>query len=204
MGPRNYLISGDWPGAASRFIEKEFGNRIIAPLTLGASGDINPIYGPHIDFVNTKSYAYGVEAIGVILGEEVLRIAKNIKTFSNGSISASQRIITLPGKKGGESKLPQKKYEPGPDVDLLLSALKIGNIVFTGVAGDLMNEISVKVRKLSPFRYTYLIVHCNGSSGYFVTDYAYREGGYEVQSSRAMPGAEKVIIENLLDIINGL
>jgi hypothetical protein len=46
--------------------------------------------------------------------------------------------------------------------------------------------------------------HCNGSSGYLVTDTAYAEGGYEVSSTRAKSGAEKAIVENLLAMINDL
>lgn len=46
LGPKNYLISGDWPGAASGYVEKLFGRNFIAPVTIGASGDINPLYGP--------------------------------------------------------------------------------------------------------------------------------------------------------------
>jgi hypothetical protein len=49
-----------------------------------------------------------------------------------------------------------------------------------------------------------MITHCNGSSGYLVTDAAYAEGGYEVNSTRAKSGAEKAIIETLLSMINEL
>ena len=51
---------------------------------------------------------------------------------------------------------------------------------------------------------TYMITHCNGSSGYLVTDAAYSEGGYEVRTTRVMSGAEKGITENLVEMINGL
>ena len=85
-----------------------------------------------------------------------------------------------------------------------LSALKIGNIIFTGVSGEVMNEIGLKLKKRSPYTYTFMITHCNGSSGYLVTNDAYPEGGYEVRSTRVMAGAEKAIIENLLDMISGL
>ena len=197
MSGRNYQITADWPGAAAGYVEKEFDNTIIAPVTAGASGDINGLYGPG------EQFGY-VDITGIMVGEEVVRVAKDIKTFPYGSISASQRLITLPGKQRGKSNFPQKTYEPGPNLDVRLSALKIGNIVFTGISGEVMNEIGLDVKKLSPFKYTYVITHCNGSSGYLVTDEAYQEGGYEVRSTRAMLGAEKAIIENLIDMINGL
>ena len=197
MSGGNYQITADWPGAAARFVEGEFDNTIIAPVTAGASGDINGLYGPDTQF------GY-VDITGIMVGEEVLRVAKNINTFPYGSISASQRLITLPGKQRGRSNFPQKNYEPGPNLDVRLSTLKIGNIVFAGISGEVMNEIGLQVKELSPFKYTYVITHCNGSSGYLVTDAAYSEGGYEVRSTRAMLGAEKAIIENLINMIYGL
>ena len=43
-GGENYQITGDWPGAAARYIKKTVGNDIVVGVTAGASGDINPIY----------------------------------------------------------------------------------------------------------------------------------------------------------------
>jgi hypothetical protein len=38
------LVSGDFPGAASRYIERSLGNKAVALFTSGAAGDQNPIY----------------------------------------------------------------------------------------------------------------------------------------------------------------
>jgi hypothetical protein len=59
LGPRNYKLTNDWPGAAANYLEKALGGSAVAPIIIGASGDINPIYGPHIDFENNSSYAFG-------------------------------------------------------------------------------------------------------------------------------------------------
>jgi len=206
LGPKNYLISGDWPGAASGYIEKLSAENLMALVTIGASGDINPLYGPHIDFESNNDYAFGKDAIGEDLGKESLRVAKKIKTFSSAIINASQRVITLPAK--AEEPDPRKLQNVnGLENDSLkvrLSVLKIGNIVLTGVSGEVFNEIGVKMRNQSPYAYTFMITHCNGSSGYLITDAAYAEGGYEVNSTRAKSGAEKAIIETLLVMINEL
>ena len=202
MGPSNYLISGDWPGAAARYVEKNLGSNVIVPVTAGASGNINPIYGPHMDF--KSSYAYAVDAIGKILGDEVIRVAKGIETSSTGSVSCSQRLITLPGKKRGASNIQKGGWEPGPDIKIRLSVLKVGNVVFTGVSGEVFTQIGMKVKELSPYKNTSMITHCNGYSGYLVTDDAYAKGGYEVNSTGALAGTEKAIIVNLIDMIKKL
>ena len=206
LGPKNYLITGDWPGAASGYVEKLLGENVIAPVIIGASGDINPLYGPHIDFESNNSYAFGKDAIGEDLGKESLRVAKELKTFSTAVINASQRVISLPSKE--KEKEPGKFQQPNStendSLKVRLSVVKIGNIILTGVSGEVFNEISVKMRKQSPYAFTFMITHCNGSSGYLVTDDAYAEGGYEVNSTRAKSGAEKAIVETLLAMINEL
>jgi len=204
MGPRNYFISGDWPGATSRYIEDSLGKTVLAPIIIGASGDINPIYGPHIDFVNVNSYAYALDAIAYDLGNEVIRVAEDIKTQSPGSIEAIQRKIYLPGKDEEPNRLHHKSYDPGNNVEVRLSAIKIGNIIFAGVNGEVFNQIGVKVKNQSPYTNTFILTHCNGSCGYLVSDEAIPEGGYEVRSTSVQSGAEKGIIEGLLGMITEL
>jgi len=203
-GPKNYQITGDWPGAASRYIETELGDKVIAPVTIGASGDINPLYGPHLDYVSDyRHYSYGVESTGIILGKEVIKVAHAIRVSGAGSIDALQRIVTLPGKTD-DSKLQQPDTVSGSGLTIRLTVLKIGNIVLAGVSGEVFNEIGVELKKQSPYTNTFMITHCNGSSGYLITDKAYEEGGYEARSTRAKSGAEKALIDNLLDLINEL
>jgi neutral ceramidase len=205
LGPRNYLITGDWPGAASRYVESGFGENFVAPVTIGASGDINPLYGPHIDFEDNNAYAFGKEAIGEDLGKEVLRVSKQMNMFSGGTLDAIQRVVAVPAKKEKElGKFQQPNSTENDSLQIRLSVLRIGNIILTGVSGEVFNEISVKMRKQSPYANTFMITHCNGSSGYLVSDDAYAEGGYEVNSTRAKSGAEKAIISNLLEMINEL
>ncbi|HBL77163.1 MAG: hypothetical protein A2W90_18665 [Bacteroidetes bacterium GWF2_42_66] len=203
LGPRNYLITGDWPGAAATYLEKTLGEDVITPLIIGASGDINPLYGPHIDFEVTNSYAFGKDAIGEDLGKEAIRVANNIRTNGKGKISAIQRVIYLPPKEW-DGKTRQPESMKNDSLKVRLSAIKIGNIVLTGVSGEVFNEISVKMRAQSPYTNTFMVTHCNGSSGYLVTDDSYAIGGYEPRSTRAKSGAEKGIIENLLDMISEL
>lgn len=205
LGPKNYMITGDWPGAASHYVEKEFPENFVAPVTIGASGDINPLYGPHIDFESNSAYSFGKDAIGEDLAKVSMKAAKEMKTFSSGVINATQRVVSVPAKgEEGPANIQQPKSTEDGFLKIRLSALRIGNIILTGVSGEVFNEISVKMRKQSPYTNTFMITHCNGSSGYLVTDAAYAEGGYEVGSTRAKSGAEKAIIDNLLEMINEL
>jgi neutral ceramidase len=202
MGPRNYFISGDWPGATSRFIEDSLDYPVVSPILIGASGDINPIYGPHIDFVDVNSYAYALEAIGRDLGKEAIRVSRDIKTRSTGTIKAVQKSIYLPGKVDEPNRLHHQGYDPGNDVEVRLSVIKIGDIIFAGVNGEVFNQIGVKLKNQSPYSNTFFLTHCNGSCGYLVSDEAIPKGGYEVSSTSAQSGAETGIIEGFLQMIN--
>jgi neutral ceramidase len=203
LGPKNYYITGDWPGSASRYLEEYIGGDVVVPMIIGASGDINPIYGPHIDYEITSSYSFGKEAIAEDLGKETVRVFNNIQTTNTGKISALQRVISLPAKER-EGRYQQPESIKNNTLEVRLSALKIGGTVLAGVSGEVFNQISVKMREQSPYSNTFMVTHCNGSSGYLVTDEAYKIGGYEANSTRAKSGAEEGIIESLLEMINEL
>jgi neutral ceramidase len=53
-------ISGDIPGAASRYVEESFGGDVVALFSLGAAGDQNPVYFQQtydLRDIRTKEYA---------------------------------------------------------------------------------------------------------------------------------------------------
>jgi neutral ceramidase len=195
LGGTNFLISGDWPGVTADYAERNIANGIIALPTAGASGNLNSITGSVGDFISYNNYLLGV--IVKDLGEKVINTAKNIQTYHSRSIKASQMVIKLPVKENENAG--QKS-----DIEVRLSVMQIGNIVFAGVSGELFTEIGLKVKELSPYKNTCIITHCNGSCGYIVTDEAHREGGYEVEATRIEKGAEKAIVNNLISMINNL
>ncbi len=196
-GQENYLITGDWPGLAARFVEKDFDREVVVAVTAGASADINPIYGPNDNFRE-------IESVGMLVGEEILRVAATIQTHPNGRIEASKMTAMANGKKQFESRAPNQKLESAEPVPINLSTMKIGDIVFAGVSGELMTEIGMRIKEESPYKNTVIITHCNGASGYLCTNQAYPEGGYESMVSRVMPGTEYLISDNLKKMIRNL
>ena len=195
-GQDNYQVSGDWPGATERDLGKSFGGAVVM-VSAGASGDINPIFGPGNDFGD-------MENIGKILSDEVIRVAAETKTFPVTDLAVINQVITAKGKKTSENHNPDVSLAPGKDVTIRVGAMKIGNIVLDGISGELMNEIGLDIKKDSPFTNTFVLSHCNGTSGYLCTDEAYKEGGYEPMVSQTMPGTAGLIREGFRKINNGL
>ncbi|MCK4881333.1 MAG: hypothetical protein KAS82_11750, partial [Bacteroidales bacterium] len=196
-GQDNNQITGDWPGAAARFMNRKVGDEVVVAITAGASGDINPIYGPNNNFNE-------IEAVGYHVGKAAWETYNQVSTFPVGSVEAINSSLVLPGKKAGKDQFPQKIYESGPDVEIRLTTFRIGHLVLAGISGEVMNEIGTEIKKQSPCKNTVIITHCNGSSGYICTDKAFTEGGYEVKVSRLMPGAELPLTSQVLQMIRNL
>lgn len=198
MGQENYVISADVPGATSRWIERHFGDAVVSPWTSGAAGDQCPIYD------RAASRFNGVEAIGRILGEEVLRVAEGIETKRQAKIGAAQKTVTCPGQKfvPGPQGRKDGKFEDAASTDIRLSLLRINDIALAGVSGEVLTMIGQRLKRESKLPHTIMLTHCNGSSGYLPDDAAYQQVSYEIQTSRVRPGcAEKAIVEGLRELM---
>ena len=133
-GQDNYRITGDWPGAAARYIKEKAGKDVVVAITIGASGDINPIYGPGNSFKE-------IEAVGFHVANEAWKSAAGATMFPIIDLQAINAVMTLPGKKAGKDELPHTTYESGPDTEVRITLLKIGDLVLSGISGELMTEI---------------------------------------------------------------
>jgi hypothetical protein len=196
MGQQNLQITGDVPGATSRWVEQHYGGKVVAPWTSGAAGDQNTIYGPGNDFGP-------VADLGRILGEEVIRVAGEIKTTPRARLQGLQKVISCPGQRlVPGSKFPNHQFQDSPPVDIRLSLLMVNQIALTGVSGEVLTMIGQGLKKQSPFTHTIMATHCNGSSGYLPDDAAYQQISYEITTARVKPGcAERGIIEGLLELM---
>lgn len=220
MGPDNYQITGDLAGATSRFVEQHYAGKdhprgdqghrlrlrpaeknedVVALWTSGAAGDQNPI--------TTASGAdfYIADALGRILGEEVVRTSYAIQTTPGARIHGAQKVATCPGRKVEDGPRPRAgyKFTDAAPVNLRLSLLTLGDIAIAGVSGEVLNPIYQHLRKQAPPR-TLMITHANGSSGYIPDDAGFDQIGYEVTTSRLKPGcAENAIVSGIMEMMPG-
>src|SRR4051794_1405056 len=122
MGPDNYQITGDLAGATSRFVEQHYPGKdkirgdagprmrlrpeeksddVVAVWTSGAAGDQNP--------TSTASGEdfFMADALGRVLGEEVVRVAATVKTSPEARIRGAQQVATCPGRKVEDGPRPR-------------------------------------------------------------------------------------------------
>jgi hypothetical protein len=194
LGPRNMEISGDLPGTTSRFVEKEMGGDVVALWTSGAAGDQDPIYRVGVRHEDT-------EALGLILGEEVLRVVKSIRTSPFAALRGAQRTVSCAGRRPtrpGRQRDLKYEFADADPVQIRLSLLMLNHIAFAGVSGEVLTSIGQRLKRESPFTRTMMVTHCNGSSGYIPDDAAYERISYEIVTTRVKPGcAEDAIVRGL-------
>ncbi len=198
----NLLISGDILGLAAQFVEKIVGDNVIAPVFAGASGDINPYMRDLSPFGPESGWIPEHVLQGTMLGEEVVRTLIGIKeNLPAGMIKTDFVTIELPGK---EAKTLRNEGTDNLTNQLNITAACIGDIGFIGFGCELATEIGITIKAASPFKYTFVITHCNGTSGYLCPEYQYREGGYEIETSRFAPGAAEIAMKKALDMLYSL
>jgi hypothetical protein len=132
----------------------------------------------------------------------------NIRQFdSNIRIWGVQEMLTLPGRKRtntGREGAPGT-YEDGPDVDLRIGLLGIGNIALTSIDAEVYNIIAQKMKKASPMTNTMMVTIANGkaNSGYVISDDAYGRYTFQVLGAKIKPGnAEQAIVNGMVKLID--
>lgn len=87
--------------------------------------------------------------------------------------------------------------------DLVLQAIRVGDIVFSTMPGEMFHELGLELKKRSPFDKNFIVELANGYHSYIATEKAYSEGGYETTLDFYMnlvPGAGELIVDTLLEI----
>ena len=88
-----------------------------------------------------------------------------------------------------------------------IHGIKLGEVVFIGIPGEVFTEIGIKIKEISPSPYTAITGLFNGSIGYIPTRKAFQEGGYEIlptRYGRIGEDAEEKIIKTAQRIIEKL
>jgi neutral ceramidase len=83
-------------------------------------------------------------------------------------------------------------------VHLPVRFLQIGGMVMWSAPVELFSEISMNVRKDSPFANTFYAGYTNGWFGYLPTAKAFSEGGYEPATSPFTEAAEADLTRHVI------
>jgi len=187
--PNGYpKLSADFPGEAQSFVEMVYGGKTSSLFLQGCAGDIRP---------NLPGYPYrcadeaDIQWAGRDLGSAVVRsLARGVtreklkNRNSYYAIRVASAKVSLPGKQGR--------------VTAELMAMKIGPYLLLTMPGEPMVEYGFRLEQAIEDRAIPIIVgYANGNIGYIATAAAYDVGGYEPNTSKLLPEAETIILDEL-------
>ena len=85
-----------------------------------------------------------------------------------------------------------------------MGVLRLGEIVFAWVNGEVYSQIGMRLKAEAPASKTLIVTLANGSagSGYIYSDEAYSHLTFQVIGSRLKPGcAERKIVSTVVDLM---
>ena len=112
-----------------------------------------------------------------------------------GRSQKDTRVIAL--RIVGLADLPDEK-------ELVLTAVSVGDMVFAGFPGEPFTKVGTSVKEASKFTLTMPACCANGYEGYYPTENAFTEGGYEANSARYRRGTAEKLIEESIKLVNSL
>jgi hypothetical protein len=265
MHPINFyltgIISADFPGQASRYIEQRYDDKTIAIFSQGASGNQNPLLlGPRMALSGVRTRRPGgendkfnqpspfdrtagsvnyvadataqmdiplkpseqadykrayerasrfVETEGAIIGESAIDLFKNRmrRADSSADIWAGESAFTCPGRDRLDNSVREgalPPYKDGAAVNLKVGLLRVGDINFVRVNGEVYNDIALHLKDRAPEKQTMMVTLANGAanSGYIYSNAASSFLTFQVIGSRLKPYcAEDKIIDAALDLM---
>ncbi|MCL5279417.1 MAG: neutral/alkaline non-lysosomal ceramidase N-terminal domain-containing protein [Planctomycetes bacterium] len=209
LGTGNLTISGDVPGLAEQFVEKILGGDVVAPIFVGASGNIDPWFRVLPKINEEPGWVPEPVLLGTFLGEEVVSVYRAIRQTNSadptrsgaaGKIATNFVTLQLPARPP-EAGSTEKKQDSVP---LNVTVARLGDVAFVGLGAEVFTEIGVAIKAGSPCPHTFVITHCNGSAGYLPIKEAYVQDGYEVKSSRFGPQAAEIVVREAIRLLQDL
>jgi len=152
-----------------------------------------------------------VTMMGTLIAEKTLYLMRNdIHPVAEARIWGGQQDFTCPGRDRMDTDNPVREnamppYKDGADVNLKVSLVRIGDIYFTAVNGEVYTNIGLKLKQNAPSNKVIISTLTNGgaNSGYIYSDDAYSHLSFQVIGSRLKPGcAENKIVNAALDLMN--
>jgi neutral ceramidase len=209
LGAENRLVTGDLAGAAERFVEQYYQDKVVALWTLGPAGDQNPRYvswdtASIGDREREPGYSL-MDALGQILGEEVLQVAGRIEQMTaEARIEANERVVSCPARiPTRDTQCDDLKFQPVDSLNIHLGLVLINHFALTSVSGEVVTRIYRHLKKVSPFVNTILITLANDRVGYIVDDASYDIPTFESTNTPLKRGhAEAAIVNGLLEMMD--
>lgn len=224
------LLSADWPGLSRTYFEEKVGNvrTLFLTGTQGDSNHINYLLPAQERFPCGMRYEHAKYMARTVAETAAALFADAVPAVGE-EITAACRVIATPANLEGVEDYEgcrrfYEDYEAGrigqPHItelararrilnlrtapairSLSLTAFRVGNVLFAGFGGEAFTAYGRAVRALVPEAFVITAVCANGYAGYFPTEKAFSEGGYEANASPFTPKLESEILAGFRDML---
>lgn len=205
----DWLISRDFIHYLDDAVLINYGKDVVMLFANGAEGNINHLNYHDRDQMRNFAEAERVgkklgEYVGEALGNSVALYGKIRFACAKASIpfrSITAEEIAWAGMVIERDRniaedmfdgIPDKTYarmilemegRKEKECEILLHGMAIHNFAIVTFPGEVYAEFGLKVKELSPYRYTMIIGLANGQAGYIPDSKAFEQGGYEVRTA---------------------
>lgn len=148
-----------------------------------------------------------MQALGIILGEEVIRTMSRTENFDGTpELWGKQATITCLGRKRLDNAREgvAGQFEDGPDIDIRLGVLGIGDVAIATTNAEIYTRIGQKAIERSPMANTMYVTLANGraNSGYILDDESYGHQTFQALGTKIKAGcAEEGISKGVATLI---
>ncbi len=185
-GASNGSVSADWVGALRDKVEKE--KDVLFSYHQGGAGNVTA--GSHIK----GNPSYGYIEHGEKIADTAMAIMASLSPVSSGTIQAAEIPFTAEYKEEITSGAKKSSY---PN-KFHLNVIAIGDIAFAAMPGEPHDTLGMTVKQESPFQMTFFCGYSEGAIGYIPAEFAFKNGGYEVESTNFAKGTGESIISELI------
>jgi hypothetical protein len=201
-------ISANWIYWMERVIRGAFGPQVVVVFTAGPNGDVAQVdnRSPHQPLVGTDSQRWvggrvGAEAVKTLLSShpgafsplgfesKLLRIAR--RKPSKAHLEEALRLAAQdPGNPRStewifakEILMLEARLAKEPVADVEVQAIQVGPAVYVSNPAEYFVEYGLRIKRESPFRFTWPVELANDCVGYVPTEEALgpHGGGYETR-----------------------
>jgi neutral ceramidase len=217
------LFSADYAYALGKVLSAAKGPEFITLFTIGCAGNVN-----HVDVNRKEAQSGFGEAsrIGAVLAGQVLKTIQRAPVVPVSSIRVHSEVVKLPlpdvapqdvkwanttsATFGGPNAAPfidlvraakivEVAGRNGQPLEAEVQVIALGDqVAFVGLPGEIFAETGLTMKQDSPFPNTIVAALANGVLGYIPNRQAYRQGAYEVVSSRCAAGSAEMLLDSAL------
>lgn len=182
-GSASLKITSDYPGVLRRAVEQELGGFCI--FTNGACGNLHP-RGFETGFGRTEEMGSRMARQVIDNFSDACR-NENLYKLANTNLELHSGNLELAFRESGcvEERLPLYKDKDKEIFEFQI--LRLGDVCFVGVPGELLVEPGLEIKWHSPFRKTFILYNSTAYLSYIPPTNDYLSGGYESSTAHIEP-----------------